>query len=68
MDKMSKWIGGGFIIGAVFWAGGTYNRISGIEQQLIRIEAAIPSAARIAGIETRMEYMQREVDALKARR
>ena len=67
MDRMSKWIGGSFILGAVFWAGSTYNRISGIEVQLGEIKAALPATWRMAVIESRLDQQQREIDALKRR-
>jgi hypothetical protein len=65
---MTKWLAGIlFGIGVVFWAGSTYNRISGIESQLVDIKAALPTAARVAVIDTRLDQMQREIEALKRR-
>ncbi len=68
MDSMSKWIGGGFIIGAIFWCGATYNRVAGIEQQMIEMKNSLPSATRVAVLELKIDTMQGEINTLRARR
>jgi hypothetical protein len=53
-------VGGGFIFGAVFWAGSTYNRIKAIEEALSELKEAIPALGQIAVLKV-------EIDSLKDR-
>lgn len=64
--KIVSMVGGAFIVGAIFWAGATYNRISGIEQQLVEIKSALPSMSRIAILEERINIQQRDIDTLRS--
>jgi len=61
-------IGGGvavFLIGAVFWAGATYNRVQGIESQLSQIQAQISKLGDFQAIEERVAEHQRRIDKLE---
>lgn len=57
--EMAKWIGVVvFAIGAIFWAGSTYNRISTIEQRLTEIKLAIPDSGRVIRLELDVEDLK----------
>lgn len=62
---MAKWIGGSFIVGSVFWAGATYQRISVIEQRLTEIRQAIPDSARVTVLETKYDELKFRLDRIQ---
>jgi hypothetical protein len=57
-------LGSAFIVGVIFWAGATYNRISGIEGRLVSIESALLKLSNLSAIEVRVEEHQRRLDSL----
>jgi len=54
-----------FLMGAIFWAGATYNRIQGIESHLLSIDAAISKIGNIQTIDERTSETQRRLDKLE---
>jgi hypothetical protein len=64
-DRMAKWIGGSFIVGSIFWAGATYQRISVIEQRLLEIREAIPNAARVTVLENKYDDLKYRLDKIE---
>lgn len=57
-------LGSAFIVGVIFWAGATYNRISGIETRLVNIETALVKLGNIAALEVRVEEHDRRLNRL----
>lgn len=57
-------LGSAFIVGVIFWAGATYNRISGIEGRLVSIESAILKLSNLGALEVKVEEHQRRLDAM----
>ena len=61
-------IGGGvavFLIGSVFWAGATYNRVQGIEAQLNNIQAQISKWGDFQALEERTQEQGRRLDKIE---
>lgn len=58
-------VGSGSILGAVFWAGNTYNRISAIEKTLIELKDSIPKLADIASMRTDLDNLKERVHKLE---
>jgi len=54
-----------FLMGAVFWAGATYNRVQGIELQLNQIQAQISKLGDFQAIEERTIEQGRRIDSLE---
>jgi hypothetical protein len=54
-----------FLVGMVFWAGATYNRIQGIESHLLSIDAAVSKIGDIQAIQERTNETQRRLDKLE---
>jgi hypothetical protein len=54
-----------FILGAVFWAGATYNRVQGIETHLINIDVTMAKLGDLQTLEERTADMQRRLDKLE---
>jgi capsule polysaccharide export protein KpsE/RkpR len=67
-------LGGSFVVGAIFWAGSTYDRVAGIESSLIDIRAQLPALGRVAvldaevgSLQKQMDYMQQQIDLNRKR-
>lgn len=58
-------VGGGSILGAVFWAGSTYNRISSIERSLKELKDSIPKIADIVELRAGLESLKERVHKLE---
>lgn len=58
-------IGASFALGAVFWAGAAYNRISAIETKLNEISTKLPALERVAVIDDSMRRMQIQIDRIQ---
>jgi len=54
-----------FLIGAIFWAGATYNRVQGIEIQLNQIQAQISKLGDFQAVEERSLEQGRRLDKLE---
>ena len=54
-----------FLIGAIFWAGATYNRVQGIEVQLNAIQAQISKLGDFQAMEERSLEQGRRLDKLE---
>ena len=54
-----------FLIGAIFWAGATYNRVEGIEVQLNQIQAQISKLGDFQAIQERSLEQGRRLDKLE---
>lgn len=54
-----------FLIGAIFWAGATYNRVQGIEAQLSAIQSQISKLGDMQAVVVRQEDDQRRLDKLE---
>ena len=58
-------IGGGFVIGAIFWAGATYSRIGRIEKDLGGIIGKLGELAELALIKSQIETHNEEIVMLR---
>ena len=58
-------IGSAFMIGAIFWAGATYNRVDAIEGRLASIEASISKIGNVQLIDERTVQTQTRLDNLE---
>ena len=58
-------IGSAFMIGAIFWAGATYNRVDAIEGRLANIEMSIAKVGNIQLIDERTVETQKRLDKLE---
>ena len=54
-----------FLLGAVFWAGATYNRVQAIETHLISIDTAISKIGNIQAIDERTQNIERRLDRME---
>ena len=54
-------IGTSFLLGMVFWAGATYNRILAIETHLTSIDAAVAKIGDINTIQVKTDEMERRM-------
>ncbi len=57
-------IGGGFVIGSIFWAGATYSRIGRIEKDLIGLISKLDLAA-LDGIKAQVATHSEEIVLLR---
>ena len=67
-DRLVTWklgLGGSFMVGAIFWAGSTYNRVSGIESSLQEIRSQLPALGKVAVLDAEQVRMQRQIDYLQ---
>lgn len=58
-------VGSAFMIGAIFWAGATYNRVDAIEGRLANIEMSIAKVGNIQLIDERTVETQKRLDKLE---
>ena len=65
MDMWNQVIGGGFVIGAIFWAGATYSRIGRIEKDLASMINKIGALAEIGAMKLQLETHNREIVMLR---
>lgn len=54
-----------FVIGAIFWAGATYQRISNIETHLNNIDTAVIKMGDLGALQQSMSDTQRRLDKLE---
>lgn len=65
MDMWTQVIGGGFIIGAIFWAGATYSRIGRIEKDLTGLIEKLEALAELEIIKARIQTHSEEIVMLR---
>jgi hypothetical protein len=58
-------IGGGFVVGAIFWAGATYNRMGNMEVALGEIKTAIVALNEVPILKMEIESLKGEVKQLE---
>lgn len=58
-------IGSSFLIGMIFWAGATYNRIQAIETHLTSIDSAVAKIGDIQSLAERTADTQRRLEKLE---
>lgn len=61
-------LGGGFLVGAIFWAGATYNRMGNMESALGDIKTAILALNKVPILEMKIDQLQGQVKALETER
>lgn len=54
-----------FLIAAIFWAGATYNRVQGIENQLGQIQSQLTKFGDLQGLQERSLEHQRRLDRIE---
>lgn len=65
MDGWSQFVGGSFIIGAIFWAGATYSRISRIEKDLVGLVDQLKALSEMALIKAQIKLHGEEIVMLR---
>ncbi len=58
-------IGTSFLLGMVFWAGATYNRILAIENHLTSIDSAVAKIGDIQTLQVRQDENARRIQRLE---
>ncbi len=58
-------IGGGFVIGAIFWAGATYSRIGRIEKDLGGLVGKLEGLSHIETMKAAIEVHSNEIVMLR---
>lgn len=54
-------VGTSFLLGMVFWAGATYNRILAIEAHLTSIDAAVAKIGDIQTLQVKQDEIERRI-------
>lgn len=58
-------LGGGFVIGAIFWAGATYSRIGRIEKDLAGLVKQLEALAHLETMKARLDTHDNEIVMLR---
>ncbi len=58
-------LGGTFMVGAIFWAGSCYNRLSSMESSLQDIRTQLPALGKVSVLEVQQSDMQRQISMLQ---
>ncbi len=65
MEPWNQIIGGGFIIGAIFWAGATYSRIGRIEKDLGGLVEQLKGLAELETVKVQVLTHSEEIVMLR---
>ncbi len=58
-------IGGGFVIGAIFWAGATYSRIGRIEKDLAGLLSSLKALSHVETMQAQLATHSEEIVMLR---
>ena len=65
MVPWNELIGGGFVIGSIFWAGATYQRIGRIEKDLTGLISQLAALADIQTMKSQIDTHSEEIVMLR---
>ena len=65
MEPWNTIIGGGFVIGAIFWAGGTYARLGRIEKDFGGLVEQLKGMSEIIIIKAQIQMHSEEIVMLR---
>jgi hypothetical protein len=65
VDVWNQIIGGGFVVGSIFWAGATYSRIGRIEKDLGDLIKKLGALAELDKLKSQIETHSKEIVMLR---